>query len=85
MDGMIDGVKVVREDERAELADPRDDTPDNSKQHSQIRIAIKPVPVRRKRRRVVHQRRRQVVARLERVYGVLAVALGVGAVADEDL
>ena len=84
MDGMIDGVKVVREDERAELADPRDDTPDNSK-HSHIRIAIKPVPVRRKRRRVVHQRRRQVVARLERVYGVLAVALGVGAVADEDL
>ncbi len=64
----------------AELADPRD----NSK-HSQIRIAIKPVPVWRKRRRVVHQRRRQVVARLERVDGVLAVALGVGAVADEDL
>jgi len=54
-------------------------------QHSHVRIAIKRLPVGRKRRRIVDQRRRQVVARVELVHGVLAVALGVGLLADEDL
>ncbi len=79
---------------RVELTSPRGDTPDDTrrdtrnkkrKRNSHVRIAIKPIPVRRKRRRVVDQRRRQVVALLELIHGVLAVALGIGAVADEDL
>jgi len=53
--------------------------------HLHIRIAIKRLPVGRKRGRVVDQRRRQVVARVEPVHGVLAMALGVGLLADEDL
>lgn len=53
--------------------------------HSQIRITVKGLPVGGKRRRVVDQRRRQVVARLELVDLILAVALGIGVVADEDL
>jgi hypothetical protein len=52
---------------------------------SHIRITKKRLPVRRKRRGIVDQRRRQVVARVEPVDGVLAVALRVGVGADEDL
>jgi hypothetical protein len=59
--------------------------PSTCQENSQVGVAVEGRIVRRKGRGIVAQGRRQVVALLELVDGIFAVALAVGVIADEDL